>query len=358
MKYLFNIREYKEGDEKEIISLFNQIFVADRDKKYWQWQYIENPVKKPVIIIAEDDSGIVGQCTLLPTYMIVKDKEMLSGQSIDTMLKEGYRGKGIHKEMANKSYEIGIGNGIRFRIGFPSQLAIRGLLGGIGGSFVTDINLYISPYKIDNFLISIVKSKFIAKVLSIPAFLIMKIIFREAKLKIRENYTFKEVNEFNEEFDKLWDKIKINSQIMSKRDSKFLNWRIKEHPKIDYKTFGAYFNGELAGYVILKVEVRSIREKYEIKLGSIVDIVGINEEVVSALYYKSKEFFKQENTDFVVAWITDSMKYRDLFTKLGFIKSKSKIPFVVKDLTDNKELEKFITNEENWYLMPIESDFY
>lgn len=358
MVALYNIREYKEGDGKGIVSLFNQVFVGDRDEEYWRWQFMENPTNKPIIVVAEEDSEIVGQCTLLPTYMIVKGEEMLSGQSIDTMIKKEFRGKGMHGQMANKSYEIGVSDGIKFRIGFPSQLALRGLLGGIGGSFVTDINLFMNPYRIDNFLISVVKSKFIAKVLSVPLLLLMKLIFKEKKIRLKEKYTFKEIDEFDEDFNKLWNKIKTNSLIMTRRDSEFLNWRIKNHPKINYKTIAAYCNGEITGYIILKVEAKSLRKEYEIKLGSIVDMVGINDDVISALYYKAKEFFKKENTDFVITWITDSMKYRELFMKLGFIKSKNKIPFVVKDLTSDKELEEYITNEKNWYLMPIESDFY
>lgn len=355
---MVDIREYRNGDEEGILSLFSQVFNADRDKEYWRWQFMENPASEPIIVIAEDNLNVVGQCTLLPTYIRVKNEEILSGQSIDTMVKEEFRGQGLHIDMANKSYEIGVEKGIKFRIGFPSQLALRGLLGSIGGSFVADIPIYIRPYKIDNFILSVVKSKAVAKILSVPIFLIMKFIFKESKIRIKENYTFKEIDEFNEDFDKLWDKMKVDSQIMSRRDSKFLNWRIKNHPKISYKTFAAYLNEDLLGYMVLKVEARSLRGKYEAKLGSLVDIVGVNEDVVAALYYKAKEFFKKENTDFVATWITDSMKYRDLFVRLGFIKSKSTIPFVVKDLSDNNELEEFIAKEGNWYLMPIESDFY
>ena len=145
---------------------------------------------------------------------------------------------------------------------------------------------------------------------------------------------------------------------MTKRDSKFLNWRIKNHPNIDYKTFGAYLDNELVGYIITKIEKREIRNNPNIRLGSMVDIVGINEDAVAALYFKSKEYFKSQNTDLVATWASESMQYRGLLVKLGFVKTRSTIPFVVKNLTENQDLEKFILDEKNWYIMPIESDFY
>jgi hypothetical protein len=355
---MVDIREYKNGDEKEIIQLFNKVFNSNRKEEHWNWQFMENSAGKSVIVVAEDDSKIVGQCTLLPTTMVVRGEEVLAGQSIDTMINEDFRGKGIHGELANKSYEIGVENNIQFRFGFPSQMALRGLLGGIGGSLVTEIPLFTNYYRLDNILLNVVKIKFLAKILSIPLHGLIKFVYKEQKIKIKENYIFKEIEEFDEEFDKLWDKVKADSPIMTKRDSKFLNWRIKNHPDIDYKTFGAYLNNELAGYIITKTEKRKIRNNPNIRLGSMVDIMGINEDVIAALYFKVKEYFKSQNTDLVVTWASESMQYRGLLARLGFAKTRSTIPFVVKNLVENKELEETIADERNWYIMPIESDFY
>jgi hypothetical protein len=355
---LVNIREYKNGDEKGIIPLFNQIFDTNRQENYWHWQFMENPAEKPIIVVAEDDSKVVGQCTLLPSKMTVKGEEILGGQSIDTMVSNDYRRQGIYEKMAFTSYDMGIERGIKIRFGFPSKPALQGLLEKLGGTLITDIPLYLKIYRLDNFLASIIKLKFLSKILAIPGMLLVRLIYRETKINIKEKYEMKEIQNFNEDFDKLWDRIKIDSPIMSNRDSKFLNWRIKDHPNIQYKTFGAYKDGELKGYMILKVENRKVKGKFDIKLGSIVDMIAINEDVILGLYNKSKEYFKDVQTDLVVCWATDSMKYKDIFMKLGFFKTKSEIPFVVKDLIGNKELENLIIDEKNWYIMPIESDIY
>lgn len=355
---MVHIRKYKAGDEKQILSLFNSVFKHNRHEDYWRWQFFKNPIKKPIIVLGEDDGDIIGQCTLLPTKIIAENKGIFAGQSIDTMVHKDYRGRGLHKELAERTYEIGMEDDIKFRIGFPSQDALRGLLGSIGGTLVTDIPIYMNIYKLDNFIRAIVKIKPLAKILSIPGIMLIRFLHREKKIKIENNYEIKEIEEFNDDFDKFWDKIKENSPLMSIRSSEFLNWRIKEHPTIQYKTLAAYLDGEIKGYMILKTEERILRGKVKSKLGSIVDVVGESEDVIACLYYEAKKYFKIEKVDFVVSWATDSMKYKDLLIQLGFQKSKSKIPFVVKDLSKDKELEELINKEENWYLMPIESDFY
>lgn len=353
------IREYKKGDEKGIVSLFNEVYNTSREEEYWNWQFMDNPIGKPIIVVGEDDLKIVGQCTLIPTVIAVKGEEVLAGESVDTMISKDYRGQGLYEKMALKSYELGKAEGIKVKLGFPTQEAYRGLFGDkIDAKFVTDIPLFINIYKMENFLVGIVKIRLLAKILAVPSLLMAKFIYREKRIKIKENYIIKEINEFNEDFDLLWDKIKADNPIMTKRSSDYLNWRIKDHPKIDYKTFGAYLNNELVGYIVLKSEKRKVRKNTDLYVATIVDMVGINKEVITALYYKGKKYFKSIKTDFVVCWAAESMQYRQLFIDLGFYKTKGGIPFAVKDLSGDKELDDYISSEENWYLMPIESDIY
>ena len=356
---MINIREYKKGDEEGIVSLFNEVYNTSREVDYWKWQFMENPLGEPVIVVAEEDSKIVGQCTLLPNIIGIKGEEVLAGESIDTMISKDYRGQGLYEKMLIKSYQVGEEKGMKIRIGFPTENLYKVLLNDpINARFVTDIPLFINLYKLDNFLFGIVRLKALAKILAIPSILMAKFIYREKKIKIKEAYVIEEIQEFNEEFDVLWDKLKKDSPIMKARTSKFLNWRIKDHPINHYKSFASYLNDELVGYIILKTEKRKVRKDVDLTVGTIVDMVGIDKDVIGALYFKSKDYFKSIKTDFIVSWASETMEYRQLLIDLGFYRTKSKIPFVVKDFSKDEGLAKYISLEDNWYLMPIESDLY
>lgn len=351
-------RKYKGGDEKGIINLFKKVFKVDRNLDYWKWLYLKNPATDPIIALAEDKSKIVGQCTLLPTKMHIRQDDVLAGQSIDTMVDSDYRGQGLHKILAEKTYDIGREKGIKIRIGFPSNDALRGLLGSIGGTLTTGIPLYMNIYKLENFLTAVFKIRAIAKIFSVPGMILMKILHKEKELKAEKNYEIRKIEEFNEEFDMLSHQIAKNNKIMSIRSSEFLNWRIKDHPEINYETKAAYLDGKLVGYIIIKTEDRVLRGNVKSRLGSIVDVLALDDDVIVALNREAKKYFKGKDVDFVAMWSTSSFKHKDIFSELGFHKSKSTIPFVVKDLTEDERFKNTIEEESNWYLMPIESDFY
>ncbi len=265
---------------------------------------------------------------------------------------------GLFKSVFKIDRSIGRENGVKIRIGFPSNDAIRGLLGGISATLVGEIPLYMNIYKLENFLTAIIKIKPIGKLLSLPGILIVKIIHREKKIKPEKKYKVKEILDFNDDFDDLWIRLKDRRKIMSIRSSEFLNWRIKNHPEIKYKTLGAYIDNTLMGYIVLKVEDRKLRGKIKSKLGSIVDLLAVDDDVILALYSDAKKYFKGEDVDFVATWVTDASPHKNIFTDLGFHQSRSKIPFIVKDLDENEKYKQTIIKEENWYLMPVESDFY
>ncbi|SHI09162.1 GNAT family N-acetyltransferase [Sporanaerobacter acetigenes] len=351
------IRPYRVGDEEQIVNLFNEVFKKDRKVNYWHWQFLESPYGQTAMALADEDGKIIGQCTLMPSKMQVGDREILGGQSIDAMVHKDFRRMGYYENLAFYSYDLGIEMGIKFRYGFPSKEALQGILEKLGGKLVCDIPLYMDVYRLDRLAAHFLKSKGLSIVLTAPIkFFIW--LFKGKKVKSNEKYEFEEIKNFDHRFDELWSRVSENYGTMTTRESSFLNWRISNHPNISYKTFAATRNGELKGYIVVKDEEKLVRGKYPLKIGSIVDIIGEDEDSYIALYERAKEYFKSIKIDFVLCWILDGMYREETLKKLGFMKTKSRIPFAVKNLTDDSSIDEYIFKEENWYLMPIEADTY
>ena len=351
------LRGYKSGDEGQIVKLFNEVFKNDRDVSYWRWEFLEGNYGQAVMALADEDGRIVGQCTLLPSKLQVGEKDLFGGQSIDTMVHKDFRRRGYFENLAFLSYDMGRDIGIKFRYGFPSKEALQGILEKLGGSLVCDIPLYMYVYRVDRFLSILFKNKIISKIFSYPIEFVLWIM-KKNKIKSKGDYEFAEINEFDQRFDELWERVRKNYPTMTLRQSDFLNWRIKNHPTIKYKTFGILEKEKLKGYIVLKDEDRLVKGKYPLKLGSIVDLIAEDEDSVVALCEKANKYFKSIGVDFAVCWILDGMKYGDTLKNVGFIKTKSRIPFAVKNLTEDSSIDDHIFKEENWYLMPIESDIY
>lgn len=355
---LAEYREYKDGDEGELISLFNEVFKSDRDEEYWRWQYKDFPSGKPIICLAEEENKIIGQTTLFPNVINFKGEELLGGYSIDSMVKNEHRRQGIYLNLANQSYEKGFKKGIRFRYGFPILGALLGLTDRLGATIVDDIPIFIRVYRLDNFLTSKLKNKTLAKVISLPSMIFTKFLYKELKVRPKANYEIRRIEDFNDDFNNLWERVKDSLPLMTPRTKNFLNWRIKDHPTYDYTTFASYLDGELVGYMVVKIQNNKVKDGYSLRVGYIVDMLGINDNVISCIYLQAKEYFKQNNVDFALSWAGDSNIYRQMLINLGFYKSRTSITFVVKELSGDKELEDIITKEKNWNIMPIESDIY
>jgi len=350
------VRLYKVGDEEKILSLFNQVFKQNRDMKHWWWQFKENPGGETIIALAEDEDKIFGQVTLAPSKMNLGDSESLGGQSIDVMVDKNYRRQGYYEKLAFYSYEIAKEKNILFRYGFPSLPALEGLLNKLGGKLVCEIPLYTDIYRVDRLASSILKNQTLSKIISLPIHLVLK-VFKGNRIKANKNYEVLEINRFDKDFDQLWEQFRNRGMNMTVRSSDFLNWRVATHPNIKYYTFGA-FNKGIKGYIVLKVEERKVKGKHTLRVGSIVDVVALDDDAFLHLNTKAKEFFRNQDVDFVVTWIMDNSPFKHLFKKMGFIRTRSRIPFVVRNLSDDTELDKFLFDEDKWHLMPIEADTY
>ncbi|MCD6223933.1 MAG: methyltransferase domain-containing protein, partial [Deltaproteobacteria bacterium] len=51
------IRAYQEGDEEQILPMFNRIFFQQRSLEHWRWKYRDNPFGSQKIVVAVDDEG-------------------------------------------------------------------------------------------------------------------------------------------------------------------------------------------------------------------------------------------------------------------------------------------------------------
>lgn len=356
---MLHIREYRKGDEQGIIDLFNEIYTFTRDEDYWSWLYEKNPCGQPIIVVAEDEGKIIGHYAMIMTIVNIDGKETLSGQAIDAMISKTHRGKGIFEDMVKKVNKIALDKGIILRVGFPTNSAMKTLTNeSIGSVKVTNVPLFIRQYKLDSFFIAFLKIKPLGQIVALPANMLVKFLYREKKIKAKENYQIKEINLFDSKFDDFWEKIKGELATTTKRSSEFLNWRLSNHPKNKYITFASYLDDKVVGYMTIKVEERPLKGSTMVKLATIIDMLALDDTALAGLYYRVKSYLKENNVDFIVSWAEESMKYRQLLIDLGFFKTRSNMPFVIKALNDDKEMEEYLSSEKNWYVAPVESDIY
>jgi hypothetical protein len=89
----FIIRNYKEGDEKQIASLFHEVFGKEMTIEQWQWKYLVPGKGKIYSKVAEAGShGIIGHAGAIPLRGVFENTPIQVFQIVDVMVHPKERG--------------------------------------------------------------------------------------------------------------------------------------------------------------------------------------------------------------------------------------------------------------------------
>ena len=99
------IKSYEEGDENDILDLFETVFKQKLNIENWRWRFRDNPAGKHFIKLMWDKDKLVGHYAISPTIMRVDEQDVFTALSLTTMTHPDYAGKGIFKQLSSSLYE-------------------------------------------------------------------------------------------------------------------------------------------------------------------------------------------------------------------------------------------------------------
>ena len=113
----WSIREYREGDEKQIRELRGLTFHDSRDDRWFQWMYKNNPAGPAVIWLAEINRKIIGHNGQLPLRIKFGNKTNIGALGFDFMTHPDYQRQGILTKIRAKVYQSAVENDIKLTFG-------------------------------------------------------------------------------------------------------------------------------------------------------------------------------------------------------------------------------------------------
>lgn len=137
------IRQYTRGDEEHIIRLHNDIFHSSLDTSRWNWQFINgHPKGHSWITLAQSGTEIVGQYCSMRHHLNLNGREIVAGQSCDTMVRSDHRGKNWFTKLATTNYETAKEDGSRCVFGFPNRNSYPGFMKHLSWIRLFRLNYY------------------------------------------------------------------------------------------------------------------------------------------------------------------------------------------------------------------------
>jgi len=264
------LRPFCDDDLGGVIDLItgtlNSIYSADELRKIWNWKFNENPFSSgqaPHAIVLEHDGRIVGNTGQVAIPVKLGEKFVTGYANSDFAVAEGYRTYGLRLAstfwrnagvpflIATSANEtacaVDRAFGARellssrtrwFKVRHPFR--VLGALnmrknGAVGESFAD--NLWMLPV---SGLKSLVSTPLGLKKVS------------GGGLEVRE------VSEFGDEFDELWEEVSPYYPVAVARNSQYLNWRYAQYPLGKTRVFAAYRGSRLQGFTVVQVSWRLV----------------------------------------------------------------------------------------------------
>ncbi len=321
MKDSWICRDYQNGDEYQILTLYKEVNNREMDLGYWRWRFAESPYGKGIMKLMLDEGKLIGHYAIVPVDLQIGNRVVKDAFSLNTMTHPDHEGQGIFTYLAKQAYEVCRQEGFGLVYGFPNGNSYYGFtrkLGwtGFGRIFTWQKNLRNSTGTIPN------------------------------------DVSIRETDRFDASIDLLWDKVKGDYKVIVPRTQSYLNWRFVEYPTRIYSRHIVIDNNDTAlGYIVLKTYTGDSKPK-----GHIVDMLCIQDKsIVRSLLNHAYGYFTKRQIQDLSCWMPDNCAYAQVLGDEGFVKSESTTNFGV--LVFNR-LAQDAERPDNWYLTMGDSDVF
>lgn len=206
------IRPYRSGDEEAILALHNQAFGNHWTPEHWRWRYQENPLRCTHVLTAFDEDS--GAC--IASFSGVGVEFQLHGAetqainqsdiAVHPTLRSGLGGSRLLVDMIRQYFEY-CSSTASLIWGYPEPALRRIATKYAGVGILCDV-------------------LFLARRVELPCTF-------PSDIEIRE------VARFTDEVDRLWQVCSSKWGASIKRDSRYLNWRFADHPRVSYRLLEA-----------------------------------------------------------------------------------------------------------------------
>ena len=329
-------------DKEQILALTQKIFgdVELSKPTFFDWQYLDNPDGEAIVITAKDDEKnncIIGIESILPMNLMINQKIVKASLSCNSYIDPNYRKKGIFSKLISFAKNESTINDISCIYGVANDNSFN-LFRKKNSHEISDLPILFRPMRLSNYF-------------SFPISNFLHLFDNIWKIKKNYNSNIVQFNDyFDESFEVLCKKVNERIPIIKHRTKEYLNWRYKDHPTREYKTFVLKENSILEGYIVTRKT--NLNGK---SIGVIVDFLvnsKINQEKINDLIKTALEDFWNSDICVIIAAFGPLTLEYQLLSKTGFkiapkfLKPQSAHFILIN--SDSKDFDQ-LKNYENWF---------
>jgi hypothetical protein len=353
------IRQYLPTDRDKIIGLLDTAFKGwphfDLDcspKDHWDWKFVDNPLKRRMITVAEIDDKIVGCDHLLFTKVKIGKQVLPVGQAVDSAVHPDYRGLGIYSKMRDFAGKRILDPESHTPIVYAAStnstiIKKEGKLGSISFPYQIEHLIRIPNIDLHLRMNGNTNHNLPREILIKTGYNAIKILNSTEKLFINnkvvnKNLKIVDTNKFDEKIDVFWRKIKDQYYFIMEKSKEYLSWRYCDSRGGNFTIKQAEEDGEVVGYIVLRVN--NFTSDYP--SGYVVDLCTLPDHLdcAGALIAESLRFFDNRKINIVNYIIDKGHPFEALFERFGFVNSQHNLFVSYTSTIDSSELNDFMNS--------------
>lgn len=300
-----NFRLATPEDAKAFVALSNSLYARPVNEAYYDWQFFKCPFPSLLNIAVDENDELVG------TYCLHVQNSV--AWVLDIMVSPKLQRQGIFRQLVDFGFENLKKYDAKAIVVMANEKADRACVNGLGWTRInTFLTAFATPEKSGNF-----------------------------------NLEYEKINSFLE--------IKLPFDLFAnERSSAYQNWRFIENARYSYDIFATHKNGELFGYVVLKIFRDPLSGQ---AFGDIVDIVWAenDKESLGDILRFSLNHFAEQTVGNAAMWLQTNTLLDEIGLEVGFKLSEQKRFFCGKAL---REDFKYLENAKNWFINMADSEVY
>lgn len=236
----YRVREYRPGDESQILPIFEGSFFVPRSRERWSWEYTENPYGNLNISEAfAADGQLVAHYAGFPVrFRLPGGAEPVVALHIgDTMTLPGVRhvGRGptsLLGRTVRHFYARFCQGRVAFNYGFNTGNIQRFSMAFVGAQRLEDLPFHVLP-------------------LPAPALTTQPVGLRRL-LPESGGWQCQRMDDFDPRFDELFARVAAGYGMLVERDARYLSWRYHRQPGNDYRVYACLHRGRLVGWGVFR----------------------------------------------------------------------------------------------------------
>jgi len=336
----FETVRYTPEHRGALVALLTRVGTTQLSDEEFAWWFERNPAGEGIVSLAVDSGEVIGVVAMSFFRTALAGIETRLAIPVNAATDPRYRGQGVFSTLERENEAAAAASGSPLTVTFPNGASYPIFVSRLGWIDLPRLRLWARPLRAGAVVRYALGKPGPRGGLGAPS----------AEPRTIRRLDVRLVDRFGPEMDELGRRAAAGYGSHFVRDAEYFNWRYLDSPR-DYRCFGAYRAGELAG-----VAVVGHTFKHGVSAGFLADLVAAPDgarEVRALLSRAVAEV--RGGADALVLLPPRSRVLRRALIRSGFAPTNTKLRFIGKPLLDGVSIEE---SADAWHFTLGDFDFF